>query len=73
VVPRAPEAGRDRGLDAEPVAAPFLGAARLGKAFFGCEVFGERDEDDARDPPLTGVRFAVVVAPLRVFLGAMSP
>jgi len=33
----------------------------------------EREEDDEREPPLTGARFVAVVAPVRVFLGAMSP
>jgi len=41
--------------------------------FFTGDDVREREEDDARVPPFVGVRFAVAVAPLRVFLGAMSP
>jgi len=40
---------------------------------FVAAVVREREADDAREPPFAGVRFVVAVAPLRVFLGAMSP
>jgi hypothetical protein len=33
----------------------------------------EREVDDARDRPVAGDRFVVAEAPVRVFLGAMSP
>ena len=33
----------------------------------------EREDDDARDVRLAGVRFVVAEAPVRGFLGAMSP
>ena len=35
--------------------------------------FEEREEDDAADRPFADDRFAVAEAPLRVFLGAISP
>lgn len=34
---------------------------------------GVREEDDAREPPLADDRLVVAEAPVRVFLGAMSP
>jgi len=53
---------------------PRLEALRAGEDdLFFVEDAWEREEDDVREPPFAGVRFVVAVAPLRVFLGAMSP
>ena len=52
-----------------------LGVVRLAVAFDRDEPpeVEEREDDDVRDVRLAGVRFVVAEAPVRGFLGAMSP